>query len=59
MQSALSASCFQFVLALVQNQEYISEYGSLLAEVKRADEATQVLQLAVQRFPEEGFEKYM
>ena len=46
-------------LIIVQNQDYISSYGSLLAEVNKANEAVQVLQDAVRRFPDEGFEKYM
>ena len=43
----------------MQNQEYVSAYGSLLAELGKSEEAIQVLQSGVQRFPHEGFEKYM
>lgn len=43
----------------IQNQDYISAYGSLLAELGKSDEAIQVLQNCIQRFPEEGYEKYM
>ena len=44
---------------MLQGQEYLSAYGCLLAEVNKAEEAINVLQTGVQRFPEEGFEKYM
>lgn len=43
----------------MQEQDYVSAYGSLLAEVGKADEALTVLQNGVQRFPNVGFEKYM
>ena len=43
----------------MQNQEYLSAYGSLLAEVGKSSEAIEVLQNGVQRFPDAGFEKYM
>ena len=45
--------------SVVQEQDYLSAYGSLLAEVGKAEEALAVLQSGVQRFPDVGFEKYM
>ncbi|GBF92334.1 hypothetical protein Rsub_05536 [Raphidocelis subcapitata] len=41
------------------NPEALDAYGSLLAEVGRAEEAVEVLRSAVEASPDDGFEKYM
>jgi len=54
-----SMYCMYIAYNAVQEQDYVSAYGSLLAEVGKAEEALAVLDNGVQRFPDVGFEKYM
>eukprot|EP01025_Chloroclados_australasicus_P005991 TRINITY_DN11972_c0_g3_i4.p1 TRINITY_DN11972_c0_g3~~TRINITY_DN11972_c0_g3_i4.p1 ORF type:complete len:367 (-),score=65.55 TRINITY_DN11972_c0_g3_i4:1785-2885(-) len=51
---------FEMAAGLAPNNHKIVEaYGSLLAEMGKADKATEVLTKAVELSPDQGFEKYM
>ena len=47
------------LLFLLQNEEILENYGAFLAEIGPREEALELLQKAVELFPDQGFEKYM